>query len=392
MKIAIVSFYHSEATLCLAKYIGMQDVHVDCFLICDYLRDKGFMPGIDYHRASKKLGIYEIKNEDCPEILAWAGNSNVTYHLLRVFSYSPKFYWLYKIVINQAIKSIKSLKYDCIDIIGQHPWLEYIHKKFYGENIVHSLHEVGTTHVGGCLTPYLQTLIKDRSKIRFFSSYVEKRFHEFDSQHACQTTNTNIGVHETTKLYGSDCKMELPIDINKTTFLFYGFLKPYKGLTLLKEAIIKLDDIQNNFNLIIAGAGHDDTLDFFSLQKNVCVINRFLSDEEMQYLNKISHIVVLPYKTASQSGIILTSFMYGNPIIATKVGALAENIISDYNGLLVEPEDAEGFANAMRRMVKEPSLLNKLRQGALSFGHGDKSDWNVIAKKTLTFMFDKNSF
>lgn len=113
-----------------------------------------------------------------------------------------------------------------------------------------------------------------------------------------------------------------------------------------------------------------------------------MSDGEISYLNKIADVVLLPYKTASQSGIVPTSFMYGNPIIATNVGALGENIKNGINGLLVSPDDSSGFANAMRKVVEDPSLIQKLKSGALSFGHGDEYDWNNIAKKTLDFYFE----
>ena len=64
----------------------------------------------------------------------------------------------------------------------------------------------------------------------------------------------------------------------------------------------------------------------------------------MVYLNDISDVVLLPYKTASQSGIIPTSFIFGNPIIATKVGALVESIQDGKNGILVNAEDAISFS------------------------------------------------
>ena len=113
-----------------------------------------------------------------------------------------------------------------------------------------------------------------------------------------------------------------------------------------------------------------------------------MSDGEISYLNKIADVVLLPYKTASQSGIVPTSFMYGNPIIATNVGALGENIKNGINGLLIAPDDSSGFADAMRKVIDEDKLLSQLKMGALRFGHEDEYDWNNIAKKTLDFYFE----
>ena len=93
----------------------------------------------------------------------------------------------------------------------------------------------------------------------------------------------------------------------------------------------------------------------------------------------------MPYKSASQSGIVLTSFMFGNPIISTKVGALPETIKDGINGLLVEPDDVKGFAKAMMLLIEDKSLIKHLKEGALSFGHDDEYDWDNIAKKTIEF-------
>ncbi|MCD7925522.1 MAG: glycosyltransferase [Bacteroides sp.] len=107
----------------------------------------------------------------------------------------------------------------------------------------------------------------------------------------------------------------------------------------------------------------------------------------MMKLNRLSVAILLPYKSASQSGIVLTSFMYGKPVIATKVGALVETVCNEINGLLVEPGDAEGFAFAMLRLVKDIALLKKLQRGAFRFGISDQFDWNRIAEKTIEFYF-----
>ena len=194
-----------------------------------------------------------------------------------------------------------------------------------------------------------------------------------------------IGKLETLLLYRKKVNLKLHLNLSRTTFLFYGFIVPYKGLDLLKEAIENLQDYETEYNLIIAGGGYDPTISFFESKKNCQVINRFLTNEEMMYLNEVSSAIVMPYKSASQSGIILTSFMLGKPIIATKVGALVETITDHYNGLLVEPNNPIFFSNAMRKLICDKSLLKNLHIGAKHFGQNDEYDWNNIALKTLDF-------
>ena len=80
--------------------------------------------------------------------------------------------------------------------------------------------------------------------------------------------------------------------------------------------------------------------------------------------------------------------MFGNPIIATNVGALAEVVTNNVNGYVVPPNDAEQFASAMRRIIENKSTFESLRKGALQFGHGDEFDWNNIAKETIDFLLE----
>lgn len=386
-KIAIITFYHTEVSLCLAKYLGLQHAtNVDCYIIVDYLRDKGRRPGLNYQKASKVLGIHKLTESESTDIFKWKRDSNLNIFLLRVFSFSEKFKWLYKIIIRWSIKRIIKNKYDAINLIGQTPWIEYIHDLLKTENLTHTLHEIGSDHNGILATPYINKLINDRSKIIFHSKFLEKKFRLIDISNSCIIQSIPFGIFETIKL-DSDYTMPIEIDSNKITFLFYGMIKPYKGLSLLRKAIEELGDACKEFNLIIAGSGYDESLNYFKNRENVYLINRYILDSEMAYLNRISDIVLLPYKSASQSGIVPNSFMFGNPVIATKVGALPEYIEDGVNGLLVEEGDYKSFANAMCLLIKDNKLLRKLQYGAHNFGNKDQYDWNNISKTTLDFLY-----
>ena len=387
-RIALISLFHSEATICLAKYLAKQGTYVDCFFIIDYLRDKGYLSGFDYHLASKKLGVHFLADSDIPELFAWKDTNNVNFYLLRLFSFSGKFWWLNKVILRNGLKQIKHKHYDAINIIGQWEFLKFVHDQLLNENLIHSLHEVGSHQNNILSTSYIDELIEDKSKVILHSDNLRNRFVNIKDANKCEVTVIPFGKFETIKLYTSQISMNLKMSHTANiTFLFYGYLKPYKGLSLLRRAVDKLSELSNNFNLIIAGAGDDDNLEYFKNLKNTIVINRFLSNGEIAYLNKISDVVLLPYKTASQSGIIPTSFMYGNPIIATKIGGLMEYITDGKNGLLVNADDDVAFSNAMRKVVLNTDLLNSLKTGALCFGENDQYDWNNIAKKTLAFYF-----
>lgn len=386
-KIAIISFFHYETSLCLAKYLSKQKVNVDYYAIVDLLRDKGCVSGFEYTKASKHLGLHLLTEHEIPEIYAYTKGLNIKYYLLRILSYSNSLKFFNFLIFKCILKNISSKHYDAINIVGQHQWVEFIHDQLKGENIIHTLHEVGSHQNNVASTSLINKLIKDRSKVILPSKSTAERFNSIVGSKNCRTCVIPFGKMETLLLYNKDVNLPLTIDMSKPTFLFYGFLQPYKGLDLLAKAMCELKEDYDKFNLIVAGAGSDNNLPFFMAMPNCNVINRYLSNEEMMKLNKLAFAVLLPYKTASQSGIVTNTYLYGKPIIGTKVGALLETIDNGENGLLVESGDYKGFALAMKYIISDKKMYNHLCQGVKNFGCGDAYDWNAIAKDTINFMF-----
>mgnify|MGYP005860100247 CR=1 FL=1 len=387
-KVAIIAFFHSEMSLCLAKYIAKQGTKVDYYYITDFLHDKGYVSGFEYKKAQKRIGIINLSNIEIPEICNDTKGLNIKYHLIRILSYSKRLLWINKLIFYKVLSQIRRMQYDVINVIGQHPWVEIIHDELKGENLVHTFHEIGSHEIGNFVTPLMNKVIMDKSKIILPSQVTFDRFNTIQGATNLRTAMIPVGKHETLLLYEKDINLDLKIDKTKVTFLFYGYIRPYKGLKLLREVMESLPDYYDEFNLVIAGGGYDENLPYFQSLDNCQVINRFLTNEEMMKLNRISTAIVLPYKTASQSGIILTSFMLGKTVIATKVGALAETVKDGYNGILVAPDDAKAFAMSMIRLIKDKELLYSLQQGALNFGQGDEYDWNNIANRSLYFFFN----
>ena len=385
-KIAIISYFHYEASLCLAKHIAEKGISVDCYIIVDMHHDKGMVPGIDYHRASKFPGLIRLTPKTAPEIYDYSSGIPLDIYLFRIVSYSSKLLFFNKIVFKRALSQIRKRKYDAINIVGQWPWVEYIHDGLLDQNITHSFHEVGNHFTGNLNTPLLDKVIKDRSKVILHSKSTLKRFELIQKADLCNPQYIPFGKFETLLLYRKYVNMSIDLDKNYPTFLFYGYFRPYKGLDTLAAACKLLEEQKVRYNIIIAGSGYDENLDYFRNLKNCTVINKFLSDDEMMHLNEISDVVLLPYKSASQSGIVPTSFMFSNPIIATKVGALPEVIKNNENGLLVEPNNPSSFANSMKLLATDINVLATLKNGANNFGNHDEYDWNNIASKTISVL------
>lgn len=388
MKVAIIAYYFSESSLCLAKNLGLNSCEVDYYFIA-HLKSPSKVPGFEYTGASNKPGIVRLNSDVIPEIIDYTKGLPVKIHLLRLLAFSKRLYFINKLIFKYSFKKIKEQHYDAINVIGQVPEVKDIHCYLKNENIVHTLHEVGMhDENNSILTPLLEILINSKTKVILPSVSSYNRYVALKGyQDGCAVT-IPMGKFETLKLYEKDTELDLQIK-EDNVFLFYGNVRPYKGLDLLAKSVKILHRLNSNFHIIIAGIGDDPSLSYFRKLQNATVINRFLNNNELVYLNKLCACVVCPYKSASQSGIVLSSFIYGKPVIANRVGAFSEYIKHGVNGLLVRPGSPYNFAKAMERIIENKKLLSDLSKGAYNFGQGDDYDWEGIAKKTILFFNKK---
>jgi D-inositol-3-phosphate glycosyltransferase len=141
--------------------------------------------------------------------------------------------------------------------------------------------------------------------------------------------------------------------------LFFGFIKHYKGLDTLLNAmpivIAKLPDIR----LIIVGEvyGNDDKykhlIHQLNIERNIEFHAVYVPNEQVQDYFTNADVCVLPYRSATQSGITQLAFAFNMPVIATRVGGLTEVIEEDKNGFLVDPENPRQLAHAIMRYYDE---------------------------------------
>jgi glycosyltransferase involved in cell wall biosynthesis len=168
------------------------------------------------------------------------------------------------------------------------------------------------------------------------------------------------------------------------TLLFYGRIWPYKGLKYLLEAMPLIAEYIPDIKLIIAGRGEE--LERYFPNGWDCnryeVLNHFILEEEVAPLFERSTAVILPYIEASQSGVASVAYAMGTPVIASRVGGLAEMIQDEKDGLLVSPGDVEALAKAITRLLSDVNLQNQLRTAGLQRCQSDLN-WSNIAAGTV---------
>lgn len=144
----------------------------------------------------------------------------------------------------------------------------------------------------------------------------------------------------------------------KKTILFFGFIRAYKGLDVLLKALALLKE-KLDFKLIVAGEFYANKQEYLKIIKEqgldtyVELRSDFISPSDVRYYFSAADVVVLPYKSATQSGIVQIANNFYKPVIATNVGGLGEIIKDGYNGYIVEPNDPAAMAKAIERFFNE---------------------------------------
>lgn len=146
--------------------------------------------------------------------------------------------------------------------------------------------------------------------------------------------------------------------------VFFGFVRPYKGLDILLEALSKVPDV----SLTVAGEfwggskQYEQRIKHLHLQRRVTLRNGYVPADDLAEYIAGADAVVLPYISGTASWNVHLAHAYGTPVIATKVGSLASQVHDGTDGLLCKPGNTASLAEAIRHFY-EPGIAKKLRQG-----------------------------
>ena len=157
------------------------------------------------------------------------------------------------------------------------------------------------------------------------------------------------------------------LSLDGRVLLFFGYVRPYKGLEDLLTAL-RLARPDAWDHLVIVGefyepeARYRPLLEDPALRGRVRVVNRYVPNEEVAPYFAAADVVALPYREATGSGIAQVAFGAGVPVIATRTGGLEEVIEEGVSGLLVPPRDPPALARAIERFFDE-NLGARLREG-----------------------------
>lgn len=163
-----------------------------------------------------------------------------------------------------------------------------------------------------------------------------------------------------THLTPSEAKQTLGLGDEEKAILYFGRIRPYKGIEQLLAAFKLLSaNGQVNYRLIIAGEPKKGSEEYLhEIQQTIKrefnqgqVITRiqFIPDDEMELYLKGADVLVLPYKEIFQSGVLFLAYSYGLPVVATDVGSFREEIVEGETGFLCRPGDVTDLAGTLEK-------------------------------------------
>ena len=169
--------------------------------------------------------------------------------------------------------------------------------------------------------------------------------------------------------------------------LFFGLIKPHKGLDSLLRAWLRVVEEFPDARLLIAGEAMlslrsvEGLIRRLRIQESVTLRAGFVPRGEVQYLMCAADAVVLPYTRTSTSGVVPLAYRFARPVVATSAGALSELVKDGETGFVVAPGAEEPLAEAICRGFRNPERLAAMGARARDWFEKERG-WDQIAQST----------
>jgi glycosyltransferase involved in cell wall biosynthesis len=159
-------------------------------------------------------------------------------------------------------------------------------------------------------------------------------------------------------------RKELNISPSAKVLLFFGYVRKYKGLDLLINALPQIIKDIPEVKLLIVGEFYDDVSSYnnliekLNLQDKILLINKFIPNEEVAKYYNTADVLILPYRSATQSAVLNVAYSFRKPVIVTNVGGLSEFVVDNSTGIIVKPDSPEEIAEGVNKFFNSTGNIN----------------------------------
>ena len=198
-----------------------------------------------------------------------------------------------------------------------------------------------------------------------------------------------VSPHPIYSNFGEPVKREeacrkLGIDPNKKNLLFFGLIRDYKGLDILIDAFSNLD---SSYQLIIAGEPYGSfekyqkQIDESGRKDDIKLFTNYIPDSQVPDFFCASDLCVLPYRSATQSGISSIAYHFSLPMVTTPVGGLRESIGDTGTGIITKSVDSESVKEAILEFFERPQ--NKITFSQNIAKERERLSWGQFAQNLI---------
>lgn len=183
----------------------------------------------------------------------------------------------------------------------------------------------------------------------------------------------------------AELRLQLQIAPDTMVFSALGVQKPYKGINEVIEVWSTTPELRDNpkCKLLIMGRRHDIDYSPVASLPNVVAADRMLSDEEFEALLQLSSVVLLTYRTISQSGLLFSCVNREVPVLISDVGGLPEALGFGKIGWNIGVLSVEALRKGMLQLVAHPEEVEAVRMDSAAFENIRKNySWTAIGTQT----------
>ena len=277
--------------------------------------------------------------------------------------------------------------------VGPHDWMYLTVLRALGRRVVYTAHDVLPHEYTQDDLPRLSKMLRHVDRAILHSEENERAFRRIFPE---ATPALDVVPHGNYFFFAKEAEQTpqqaraaLAIPADARVVLFFGAIRPYKGLADLIRAFPAVRALLPDARLLIAGCPFEDFAPY-----REAIASAGISDCTVLFLGyhassdvakffRAADVAVLPYRSASQSGVAHLAFAFATPVIATRVGGLPEIIEEGRTGVLVDAGDDLGLAGAMIQLLTDANLRQSMGTRASEVA-ASRYSWDLIAETTLT--------
>jgi len=196
-----------------------------------------------------------------------------------------------------------------------------------------------------------------------------------------------------TALTCSQAKRQIGVSESERTILFFGGIRPYKGLEYLVRAFQRVAQRDERYRLVIAGEPKKEAAQYWSevqaeierdaSRAQVIQEIRYIGDSETELYLKAADVMVLPYTYVCQSGVLFLAYNFGLPVIAADVGTLREDVVEGVTGYVCRPKDEVDLAQKIQQYFGSDLFAElQINRKAIQTFAKQRNSWEIVGTTT----------